>query len=208
MVGPFGCRFLWVVTQELPLHRHYNVDCFFSKFCVYLHSLLDFLKFIFYQYFIPFTLFHEYSRNLYFFIGPTDRLLWYFRIYGKVYKNCAYLLLPPFLCFGRIAEALYQITKLGNCSSALLPGCFQHSLSSWRLLYHTLSTASKFKFLFSSFVVSFLGYPFNTSGLKMLWKLILLAGLGSLFCRRDVPVFYHNFKCAACPMCVHVYILN
>lgn len=143
-----------------------------------------------------------------FFIGPTDRLLWYFRNYGKVYKNCAYLLLPPFLCFGRIAEALYQITKLGNCSSALLPGCFQHSLSSWRLLYHTLSTASKFKFLLSSFVVSFLGYPFNTSGLKMLRKLILLAGLGSLFCRRDVPVFYHNFKCAACPMCVHVYILN
>lgn len=116
MVGPFGCRFLWVVTQELPLHRHYNVDCFFSKFCVYLHSLLDFLKFIFFIN-ISFTLFHEYSRNLYFFLlvqltgccgtsGSTEK-------FTKIVRICCY---PLFYVSG---GSLRLFTKSPNLATAV-----------------------------------------------------------------------------------------
>lgn len=117
MVGPFGCRFLWVVTQELPLHRHYNVDCFFSKFCVYLHSLLDFLKlFFFNQYFIPFTLFTSIHVTYIFLLvqltgccgtsGSTEK-------FTKIVRICCY---PFFYVSG---GSLRLFTKSPNLATAV-----------------------------------------------------------------------------------------
>lgn len=138
MVGPCGCRFLWVVTKELPLHRHYCVDCFFFRNVVFLctHFMIFFLNFIFFINISFHSLTHEYSRNVSFHClvqltgccgtsGNPEKST-------KIVRICCYLLLS----FRRIAEALNQIAKLGYCSSAVLPGCFQHNLSSW--LFQTL----------------------------------------------------------------------
>lgn len=142
MVGSFRSRFLWVFTKELPLHRHYCVDCLFSKCCISLHSLEEFTKFKLFINISFHSLTPEYSQNVCFHClvqltgccgtsGNPEKST-------KIVRICCY----PLLSFGRIAEALNQIAKLGYCSSAVLPGCFQHSLSSWlfKLRSNTLST--------------------------------------------------------------------
>lgn len=129
----------------------------------------------------------------------------------KIVRICCYLLLS----FRRIAEALNQIAKLGCCSSAVLPGCFQHSLSSWLFqtppkhcqLLPSLNFSSSFVVL-TSRMLSLL----HTSDKKLLRKLFLLAGLGSLcsrrvtfLCSRVLPQLQLFWLCAV--QCVLVYIL-
>lgn len=87
------------------------------KICVYFHSLLDFLIFFFYQYFIPFTLFHEYSRNLYFFYWsnwPAAVVLPELR--KSLQKLCVSVATPFFYVSG---GSLRLFTKSPNLATAV-----------------------------------------------------------------------------------------
>lgn len=177
MVGPCGCRLLWVVTKELPLHRHYCVDCLFSKCCVSARSLKDFFKFNFFINILFLALTHEYWNVSFHCLvqltgccgtsGNPEKST-------KIVRICCYLLLS----FRRIAEALNQIAKLGYCSSAVLPGCFQHSLSSWLFQTppkHFINYSFQVWISLLASLFKLLGcFPLHTSDKKIVTKTISL----------------------------------